>query len=177
VFRAGSEDIDALKQRVADGVAKLKGLDIGDQLAVEILSQLVGGRKTHTEIREGIYGLIRSDEGFKSSYGRVDREIRKLESRGLVSRRLFGNDRPYRLTQLAIINLAKIGGEEQQVAVIQRIDLVPYTATLVMAVVAFLEANGWLILPEIGTLSLFVCLGFAGGLSFGRILQTIRRVF
>ena len=177
MFRAGSDDIDDMKQRVIEGVSKLKGLDIGDELAIEILSQLIQGRKTLTEITEGIYGLARSDEGFKSSYGRVDREIRKLESKGLVSRKLFGNNKPYRLTQFAIINLAKIGGEEQQLAIVQRIDLVPYLATLVIAIVAFSEARGWLFLPEIGTLGLFVSLGFAAGLSFGRILQTIRRVF
>jgi hypothetical protein len=177
VFRAGSEDIDDLKQRVSEGVSKLRGLDIGDELTVEILGQLIHGRKTLTEITEGIYGLGRSDEGFKSSYGRVDREIRKLESKGLVSRKLFGNNKPYRLTQLAIINLAKIGGDEQQLRVIQRIDLVPYLATLGIAFMAFSEAMGWLVLPEIGTLLIFVSLGFSAGLSFGRILQTIRRVF
>jgi DNA-binding HxlR family transcriptional regulator len=96
--------IDGLKERVEEGVSKLRGLDIGDQLAVEILSQLVYGRKTTTEITEGIYGLGRSDEGFKSSYTRVGRQIRQLESKGLVSRRLFGNDKPYRRWELEVLS-------------------------------------------------------------------------
>ena len=177
VFRAGSEDIDDLKQRVVDGVSKLKGLDVGDELAVEILGQLVQGRRTLTEITEGIYGLSRSDEGFRSSFNRVGREVRRLESKGLVSRKLFGNNKPCRLTQLAIINLARIGGEEQQLPVVSRVDLIPYLSTIGISVFAVLHSRGFVSLPEMGTLGLFVLFGFAAGISFCRVLQTIRRVF
>jgi hypothetical protein len=105
VFRADSEgakQVDQLQHRVREGVSKLKGLDMGDELSVEILGQLVQGRKTTTEITESIYGLSYSDEGWKSSYSKVNRQIRRLESKGLVSRRLLGKDKPYRLTRLAV---------------------------------------------------------------------------
>jgi hypothetical protein len=177
VFRAGSEDIDDLKRRVVEGISKLRGLDIGDQLAVEILGQLVQGRKTLTEITEGIYGLSRSDEGFKSSYTRVGREVRQLESKGLVSRRLFGKNRPYRLTQLAIINLARIGGEEQQLPVMPRIDLVPYLGTMGISIVGALHAKGLFHLPEVGTLGLLLVFGIFVGISLCEVLRTLRRVF
>jgi hypothetical protein len=120
VFRAGNDNIENLKGRVKDGMTKLKGLEIGDELAVEVLAQLVDGKKTVAEIVETVYGLRNSDQGYLPIYARVWRQVRQLESRGLVSTRVFGRDKPYRLTQLAIINLAKIGGEEQQVPVIPR---------------------------------------------------------
>ena len=177
MFRAGSDDIDDLKQKVVDGVSKLRGLDIGDLLAVEILGQLVQSKKNLTEITEGIYGLGRSDEGFKSCYTRVGREIRRLESKGLISRKLFGNERPYRLTQLAIINLAKIGGEEQQIPIIPRVDLVPYLGTLGLSIVGAMHARGIFQLSEIGTLGFLLLFGIFVGISLTEVLRTLRRVF
>jgi hypothetical protein len=94
VFRAEPEGIDELQHRVRAGISNLKGLDIGDELGVEILSQLVKGRRTSSEITTFVYGQKRGDDGFESSYSRVRREIRKLESKGLISRNLFGRDRP-----------------------------------------------------------------------------------
>jgi hypothetical protein len=177
VFRTGSDDIDNLKQRVEDGVSKLKGLDIGDELAIEILSQLVQGRKTITEITEGIYGLSRSDEGFRSCFNRVGREVRRLESKGLVSRRLFGKNRPCRLTQHAVINLARIGGEEEQLSLLPWYDSVVYLATLGATVAVGMQSMGWFQpakTPTI-TLSAFLCVMF--GASMCELIRAVRRVF
>lgn len=58
VFRVGSDDIEnveQLKVRVREGVSRLKGLEIGDELGVKILSQLIEGRMTVSEIVERIY--------------------------------------------------------------------------------------------------------------------------
>jgi hypothetical protein len=177
VFRAGSDDIDDLKQRVIDGVSKLKGLDIGDELAIEILGQLIHGKKTLTEICEGIYGLGRSEEGFQSCYTKVRREIRRLESRGLVSRKLFGNNKPFRLTQHAIINLARIGGEEQQLPIIPKIDAIAYLATFGLSLLIITLAMGFYQLSEMGTLGLFGGFCLLLGISICEILRALRRVF
>ncbi len=177
VFRAGPKNIEDLQNKVKEGITKLKGLEIGDELAVEIMAQLVEGKKTPAEIVERVYGLQNPDEGFISSYGRVWREIRRLEAKGLVSRKLFGKDKPYRLTQLAIINLARIGGEEQQRSVIPRIDLVPYLGTVGTAVTAALQGQGLLQLPQQGTQVLLVLLCLFVGVSFCRLLESIRRVY
>ena len=177
MFRADPKNVDDLKGKVKEGITKLKGLEIGDELAVEILSQLVEGKKTPAEIVERVYGLQNPDEGFISSYGRVWREIRRLEGKGLVSRNLFGKDKPYRLTQLAIINLARIGGEEQQRSVIPSIDLVPYLGTVGTAIASALQAQGLLELPQQGTLLLLVLLCLFLGISFTRVLEAFRRVY
>jgi hypothetical protein len=177
VFRAGSDSIEDLNHKVREGISRLKGLEVGNELGVEILAQLIEGKKTVSEIVERIYGVTSSDEGFASSYGRVWREIRRLESRGLVSRKFFGNEKPYRLTDLAVTNLARIGGEEKQIRVIPRVDMVSYLVTITISVVVALHSKDLLVLPEIGTLGLFVLFGFSAGISFTRGIQSIRRVF
>ena len=103
MFRADSENIEEFRRRVKNGVSNLKGLEIADELSVEIISQLVEAKKTSSEMTTLIYGLRRGDEGFESSYGKIRREIRILESKGLVSRKLFGRDKPYKITELATI--------------------------------------------------------------------------
>ena len=180
MFRADSDaidNLDKLKTRVREGVSKLKGLDIGDELAVEILAQLVDGRKSAAEIVVLVYGLRKGDGGFKSCYSRVGRVIRRLESRGLVSRRFFGRDKPYRLTQLAITNLARIGGEEQQLSIVPWFDGVVYLVTLGLAVPVALQSMGWLQLPETLTIGLSGFLCILLGASICELVRTVRRVF
>jgi len=179
VFRADSdsiENIDRLKTRVREGISKLKGLDVGDVLSIEILAQLVGGRKSITEIVELIYGLRKGDGGFISSYSRVSREIKKLESKGLVSRKIFGQNKPYRLTELAITNLARIGGEQNQMVLVQRSELAIYLATIALALpIASQTLNIWQ-LGDLVTSTIFPTFCFLLGFSCSKVLQTLRRV-
>jgi DNA-binding transcriptional ArsR family regulator len=169
--------VNDLHGRVKDGVSRLKGLDIGDELAVEILSHLVEGRKSVAEITEHIYGLTSKDEGYNSSYSRVRREIRRLESKGLVSRPLFGGNRPFRLTDLALINLARIGGQTKQLSPIPRIDLAVHLVTAGLAFPVGLIALAWVHVGELATIGLFGCFCFLLGVSFCRITQSTWRVF
>jgi len=177
VFRAGPTSIDDLRGKVKEGITKLKGLDIGNELSVGILAQLVGSRMTVAEIVERIYGIGNSEEGFQSCYGRVRRELRRLESKGLVSRKLFGNNRPYRLTQLAITNLARIGGEEQQQSVLPRTDMAAFLVTLALAMPTASHTLGLLELAESTTIGLFGCFCFFLGISVYGSVRAIRRVF
>ena len=177
MFRADSENIEDLKQRVREGVSKLKGLEIGDSLAIEILSKLVDGKRTASEIVEEIYGISSSEEGFQSTYGKVRREIRRLESKGLVSRKLFGNEKPYGLTDLAVINLARIGGGGKQIPLIPRIDIALYSGTAISICPVAIIAMGWLMAPELLSIGVFGLFCVLFGVSLCRFLQAIRRVF
>jgi len=177
VSLGGSGDIEELSRRVSSGVSRLRGLDLGDEIEVEILGQLVGSSMTATELVEGIYGLGSSDEGFSSSYTRVRRGVRKLESKGLVSTRLFGRDKPYRLTDLAVINLARIGGGGRQMATVPRVDLVAYLATSGLSVPVVVLGSEWLSISDVGVVLLFAVFFFLLGASFVRFMQTLRRVF
>jgi hypothetical protein len=177
VFREGSDSIDGLRVRVQEGVSKLRGLELGDELSIEILTQLVDGRKNKSEMVELIYGLRRGNEGFSSCFSRISREIRKLESRGLVSRKVFGRDRPYRLTELAVTNLARIGGEEKQIPPLPRSDLVIHLVTIALAVPVALQGTGLLSIVDVVTVGLFPSFCFFLGLSCYGACRTIRRVF
>jgi repressor of nif and glnA expression len=180
VFRADSdkiESIEGIKRRVREGVSRLRGLDIGDTVAVEILAQLVESKMTVTEMVERVYGLNISDEGYHSCYSRIRRELKILESKGLVSRKLFGKEKPYRLTALAITNLARIGGEEKQLGLFSRIDVGVYLATFGSSIIIVVIALGWFQLSELGVLGLFgIFCFFLGAAVFGS-LRAIRRVF
>ncbi len=177
VFWADSDNIDDLKRRVRSGVSKLRGLEVGDDLGLEVLAQLVDGKKTASEIVEQVYGIISTDEGFASSYGKVRREIRKLESKGLVSRRLFGNEKPYSLTDLAIINLARIGGEGKQIPVLPRKDIALYALTGVIAIPVVLSNIDYIQLTELGTIGLLIFFCVLFGISLCRFFEALRRVF
>ncbi len=136
-----------------------------------------GVKRTGAELTERIYGLTSNDEGYNSCYSRIRRKIRSLESKGLVSRSLFGNNKPFRLTELAIINLAKIGGKEKQLNVIPRVDLVVYIFTIALAIPVFLLSACLIDMAELSIIGMFRCFCFLLGLSFCRIVQSVRRVF
>jgi hypothetical protein len=179
LFRADSdtaENLSRLRTRVHEGVSKLRGLEIGDELAIEILAQLVDGRKSTAEIVELIYGLRKGDEGFISCYSRVGREIKRLESKGLVSRQLFGRDKPYRLTELAVTNLARIGGEKKQMALVPKGELLVYLVTIALAVPIASQTLNLLQLGDLGTAVIFPCFCFFLGFSCSKVLQTLGRV-
>jgi hypothetical protein len=173
----GGDDLNGLRSDVKKGVYRIQGLELGDQLAIEVLLHLVESRKTMTEIVEYIYGLRRSDEGFGSCFTKVRRATKRLESSGLVSTGLFGRDKPYRLTDLAIINLARIGGGREQMSVLPKLDLLTYALTASFSLpVAFLGLE-WLQLFDSGVIAVFGIFFYLLGVSTVRIVQALRRVF
>jgi len=176
VAQPGEERITGLQKGIKNGLHKLRGLDVADQLGIEILSQLVGQKKTMAEIVEGIWGLRSSDPGFSSCYTKVRRATRNLESKGLVSTRLFGRDKPYRLTDLAMINLARIGGEAKQIPALPRVDLATYLATAVLSIPIILLGADWFRMSNPSIIAVFAAFFFLLGVSFSRFIQALRRV-
>ena len=179
-FRAFSlsqgDGFEELTSRIEKGVGSLRGVEVGDQLEVEIILKLLRGRKTVSELVDQIYGLERSDEGFGSSYTRVRRTIKKLESKGLVSTRIFGKEKPYRLTRYAIANMANIGGEEEQVSIMPKEDILVYIITLGLSVPIANLAFGWLELSDPVIALVYACFFYFLGASSSRLIQTFRRV-
>jgi hypothetical protein len=169
--------LDELGRRVKSGVVRLQGIDVGDQVQVEVISRLLEGRKTIAELTSLIYGVGRQEEGFHSCYSRVRRAIKKLESKGLVSTRLFGKEKPYRLTDLAIANLVRLGGEKEQLGVVPRHDLAIYLATVTMAIPVIFLSAGWMVLSDLGVGVVFACFFYLLGASSIRLVQTLGRVF
>ena len=172
-----ADDIEDLQDRVRSGISRLRGLEIGDEMAIEILANLIEGRKTVAEVVERIYGLGSHDEGYFSAYSRTRREIRRLESKGLVSRRVFGRDKPYRLTDLATINLARIGGEGRQMSVLSSKDLSIYLSTVGFSLPLALIAMQRVQFSEPVVVGIFGIFCFLFGVSLTLMVQSIRRVF
>jgi len=101
------ERIKRIRDRTLASIRKLRSVELS-LLEAEVLDSLVDGRKTAVELVEGIYGLGKKDAGFDSSCVKVRRVLRRLERRGLASTRMFGRDRPYRVTRYGIAVLASI---------------------------------------------------------------------
>jgi hypothetical protein len=177
VARPGTDEVDELPARIKSGITRLRGLDIGDEITVEILGNLVDGKKTVAEIVERVYGLNSQDGGYFSAYSRIRRGIRRLESKGLVSTGILGREKPYRLTDLAMINLARIGGGDKQMSVLSARDVLSYLVTLVLSLPLILVVLQWIEFSEPILVSIFGCFCFLFGISFSRLIQSIGRVF
>jgi len=144
-------------------------------LQIEIVEELLSGRRTVAELVEAIYSVSRGGEGFATHYSRVRREIRQLESKGfVVPRKLFGRDKPYGLTQLAVAKLTQIEGVEpgQSQRVVPRIDYLLYVGAILLWIAAstVLASSGYV--STIMVAAFF----FTSGIAFCRFLQTVRRV-
>ena len=72
--------------------------------------------------------------------GHFRRTISDLESRGFVSRSLFGKEKPYQLTQFAIARITKITGvsESWEPRLIPKVDLILYMGALSLGVLSYL---------------------------------------
>jgi len=146
-------------------------------LQIEIVEELLSGRRTIAELVEAIYSLRRGEAGYGTQYSRVRREILRMESEGLVvSKGLFGRQRPYALTQLAVAKLTSIQGVETGLclSVFPRIDLAVYGVVLALGAAAVVLAGKETapVLSMLATL-LFV---FTAGIAVTRFIQTLRRV-
>jgi len=80
--------------------ARLKG-----SLEADVVSCLVEGQKTITEMVENIFQIRINNPEFNTYYMRVWRATQDLEYKGYVARSLFGRQRPYRVTPLCVEKL------------------------------------------------------------------------
>ncbi len=144
---------------------------------VEIARELIRGRRTVAELVTSLYGLKAGDPGYKTHYSQVHKELRQMGSRGLVSRRPLGRDKPYRLTQMAIARLTMIGGVKPafETRALPKLDVLLYALGFGLGVVGVWLANT----PNSSrtlVMALSLVLVFVGGMAFTRLLQTLRRV-
>jgi len=140
---------------------------------LNVLEELLKGRRTIPELVLLMYGKGIEDAEYRTYYMRVRRAVARLESKGMISTRLFGKKKPYKLSRHAIERLLAIGeGNERRVA--PRLDYVVYGLTLALCL-ATLSVSRHVYYPA-------VVLGLAGGslvfvgISLCRVLETIRRV-
>ena len=87
-------------------------MEIYKPLEIDILRQLAKGRRTVSELTEIIDGVDRHNAEYYRYYMKVSRAIKALQRRGYVVSRIFGRDKPFRLTPYAagkIIDVELLG--------------------------------------------------------------------
>ncbi len=106
--RSGTDDpilnevLRRAESEVRAAIAKFETLDVSSLLEAKIMAELAAGRRTTAELACSIFETDNEKPEYSGYYDRVHRALRVLEGRGYVSRRLFGKEKPYRLTKLAV---------------------------------------------------------------------------
>jgi len=142
-----------------------------------IAQELLSGRRTVAELTEAIHTTRPGDPDYTTQYSKIRREIREMESRGLVvSQGLFGRDKPYRLTQLAVSRLTEIQAiRTTETRAIPRIDTALYLSVMILGLLLV----GIVLYMETGPmpfLALAFTFAFGGGAAFCRFIETLRRI-
>lgn len=128
------------KERVLKAIGELGQLDVQDLTQARIIAVLLTDQRTVTELVEEIYEQKRGDEGYRGAYSKTRRAVMVLASHGYVSTRLFGKDKPYRLTKYAVSNLADFRVPADKPRIIPRMDMAIHGFTISLGVIAFLLA-------------------------------------
>lgn len=168
---AAISEIQDVMRRSIERIAKTQ---LANSTQVEIVRELLYGRRTIAELAEAIYHISQGDSAYSTQYSRIRKEMRELESKGLVTRRLFGRDKPYRLTRLAVQRLAPIGEPDQETALVSRWDLALFLGVMIIG----LSGAGllWTLDTPTPHRPLSYIFVFSGGVAFCRFLQILRKV-
>ncbi len=167
-----------LESKIGQSTRELMRAELDNEIQASIVRELLYGERTLTELVEAIYSLSQGDEGYRTSYTRIRRDARDLEARGFVSRRLFGRDKPYHLTQLAVVKLTRIANTRSSWSseLVPKEDVVLYTAALCLLASYLVISRGAAVGSELVLLLFFSLSLFCGGMAFLRFLETLRRV-
>jgi len=151
----------------------LDGMEIYKPLEIDILRQLAKGRRTVSELTEIIYGVDRYNAEYYRYYMKVSRAIKALQRRGYVVSRIFGRDKPFRLTPYAagkIIDIELLGK-----SLIAPLDALVYVATAILGITSIgMAGEGFLDTPL--AIVLYTTFIFLSGYSLRLLWVTIKRV-
>lgn len=170
------EVLEPIRKRMVENARELRDLEVDRVLEAEIVAHLLNGRRTSGELAEQIFEVGPESDGFHSYYMRVSRALHSLEKRGYVSTKLFGRDRPYRLTDHCLRKLAKIGGEEPA-RLLPPQDIGVYASTLLLSAAAILARTGFLDLTRQAFTVLFALAVLLSGVSLTRFIEMVKKVW
>ncbi len=151
----------------------LEKMDVFKPLEGEILLQLAKGMRTASELTETIYGVRRPNPNYFTYYMKVSRAVKALQRRGYATTRLFGRDKPYRLTPHAAAKMMDIeaGGER----LVTPLDALTYATTAILGPVNIAMADvDWLTTPW--TIALYTAFTFLAGYSLRLLWTAIKKV-
>ena len=165
-----------LREKIRDNVRLLSTLDIDTTLQAEIVAHLLDGRKTPAQLAELLFESQGEGSSSHPYYMRVSRALQVLESRGYVSRRLFGSHKPYRLTRYALAMLASLD-ETGAGGLVGRWDMALFLATGICAVFTISANQGYCQLGRFPFMVLYTVFLLLSGMSLLRFLEKVRRVW
>jgi len=154
-----------LREEVLSRIRRAREADLRSPLEMEIVTRLMEGARTATELTVEIFG---SGDDLRAEYARVRRQLKGLESRGTVAAvSLFGRERPYRLTRYGVSKLINLQGvREERLVSLADVGLYLSTAAFLSLVLSVADVPSWV--PP-----LFI---FLSGASAARILGTLWKV-
>lgn len=161
------------KRKLLPSTNDLSVLDVS-LVQIEILMRLIEGRRTAVELVGEIYDVYPDNPSFEMYYARVRRASKDLESKGFLSTRLFGRDKPYRLTEHGVLQITALGpGLEKRPMLVGYRDIVAFGIVVGLSVINMLG-----IMPEEGGLGPIVSAVFfmVLGISLTRLWRIIRKV-
>ena len=107
---------------------------------------------------------------------KVKRATEHLQARGLVSTKLFGKNKPYRLTRYAVEMLTPIAGESTRYRLVPRQDAVLYSATMIILLATIGSSQTHILSPFP-----VLFMGWAScifiGVSLCRFIEMVKKVF
>ena len=148
----------------------LLGLKSG--LETEVLRELIAGPRTLRELVNLIFSTDRGHPDFNSSYTRVWRVIKQLESKGYVSSSLFRHEKTYRITRYGERCILGLVAGFPPPRVIRPIDIGIIGLTILLGIILLFDPS---FLAELkGSLSAFFLVFL--GVSFCRVATILREV-
>jgi hypothetical protein len=167
--------LSRLRQDMLRSTRSLRRVQLKSDLELEIILALAEGERSIGELVEIIFDSRSSDPGFDTHYMRVYRASQDLASRGFVARRLFGREKPYRLTGYCIEKLFAGPGAPSP-RMVTALEFILYLSTLICGAVMALVGVSVLDLGIRGLIIFNSLFFFLLGFSSLRMLQNLRRV-
>jgi hypothetical protein len=168
----GQEKAEDLVDELMTSTRQIGSLDLSP-LQIEIVRELMDGKRTLTEIALKIYGVRYGDASYEAVYSRLRRAVAGLEKTGIVSRSgLFGRGKPYHLTQFGVACLAKIAPGMEKPRIMTFLDQLILGLILPLALISYYlsETGGQAYIASIAILFFFI------GVGVSRSIQIMRRV-
>ena len=165
------DSLSRVRTGILSSVRKLRRIDL-DILQIEIISHLMEGKRTATELVMEIYMIEPGQPDYQARYATVRRSLKDLEARGYASTNLLGRDKPYRLTRHGIAVICSIVPGDEGARVAGRADLAILGLTGVAAILMVLLRNSAEIIVFASFATFFTLLGLSLR-TFGRILRRV----
>ncbi len=166
----------SIKDRLLHNLKYQKALGLSTVLETEVVIHLLEGKKSVGQLVRLVYGTEKDDPEFEKNYMRVSRALQPLESKGYVSRRLFGSSKPYRITHYALDKIANIETSSSP-SLAGRWDVATFLGLVAVASGTYLTGSGFIPVSRLWFMFIYTVLVFLFGVCTVRLVQMVKRVW